>query len=225
MRNKQENYGIRVEIAKNGDDLRYMLTEEGIPIQDACLWLDFVSMNSYLTGERYAYALLRFFRYLKANNLHYGEITSKKVVEEYIKDLLGLNEVVINYESRMTFTALNTYITVLKGFYHWLEDEKKVTVNPVMFSSKRSKQAPLVNTKLLYGQIWQFDLEESILSRVLYRKKHNHLKWYTEQEINNILSELPILRDKVIFSISVETGMRIGEILGLKLDHWHNSLL
>lgn len=66
MRNKQEDYGIRVEIAKNGDDLRYMITEEGIPIQDACLWLDFVSMNSYLTGERYAYALLRFFRYLKA---------------------------------------------------------------------------------------------------------------------------------------------------------------
>lgn len=221
LRNKQGDYGIRVEIAKNDNDLRYMITEEGIPIQDACLWLDFISMNSYLTGERYAYALLRFFRYLKANKLHYGEITSKNVVEEYIKDLLGLNEKVINYESRMTFTALNTYITVLKGFYHWLEDEKKVTVNPVMFNSKRSKQAPLVNTKLLYGQIWQFDLEESILSRVLYRKKHNHLKWYTEQEIINILSELPTLRDKLIFSISVETGMRIGEILGLKLDHFN----
>lgn len=197
-----------------------MITEDGIPIQDACLWLDFISMNCYLTGERYAYALLRFFRFLKANGLYYQEITSKKVIEEYIKSLLGLSDKVINYESRMTFTALNTYITVLKSFYHWLEDERKVALNPVMFSSKRSKQASFVDTKLLYGQIWQFDIDETILSRVLYRKKRNHLKWYTEQEITNILNELPTLRDKTLFTISVETGMRIGEILGLKLDHF-----
>lgn len=217
----QEHYGFRVEIAKNNNDLRYMITEDGIPIQDACLWLDFISMNSYLTGERYAYALLRFFRFLKASGLYYQEITSKKVIEEYIKSLLGLSDKVINYESRMTFTALNTYITVLKSFYHWLEDERKVALNPVMFSSKRSKQASFVDTKLLYGQIWQFDIDETILSRVLYRKKRNHLKWYTEQEITNILNELPTLRDKTLFTISIETGMRIGEILGLKLDHFN----
>jgi len=198
-----------------------MITENGIPIQDACLWLDFISMNSYLTGERYAYALLRYFRFLKANGLYYQEVTSKKVIEEYIKGLLGLGEKVIDFESRMTFTAMNTYITVLKSFYHWLEDERKVSVNPVLFSSRRSKSAPLVSAKLLYGQIWQFEISETILSRVTYRKKRNHLKWYTEQEIADILKELPTLRDKTLFTISVETGMRIGEILGLKVEHFN----
>lgn len=221
MKSIQEHYGIRVEIAKDKHDLRYMITENGIPIQDACLWLDLISMNSYLTGERYAYALLRYFRFLKVNELHYREITSKKVIEEYIKSLLGLGEKVIDYESRMTYTALNTYITVLKSFYHWLEDEHKVTLNPVLFGSRRTRQPSLVNAKLLYGQIWQFSLEETILSRVTYRKKHNHLKWYSEQEINDILKQLPTLRDKTLFTISVETGMRIGEILGLKLDHFN----
>lgn len=220
MKKKQDDFGLHVVIAKNGNDLRYMITDDGIPIQDVCLWLDFISMNSYLTGERYAYALLRYFRYLKANNLNYREVTSKGVIEEYIKHLLGLNEKIINYESSMTFTALNTYITVLKGFYHWLEDERKIVMSPIMFKGKRSKQNPYVNTKLLYGQIWNFDLDESILSKVLYKKKRNHLKWYTEEEINNILSHLPTLRDKTIFSISIETGMRIGEILGLKIEHY-----
>ena len=140
-------------------------------MQDACLWLDLISINSYLTRERYAYALLRYFRFLRSNGLNYREIYSKQVIEAYIKKLLGFGEQVINVESRMTFTALNTHITVLKSFYHWLEDEHIVSINPVMFRSKRSRQAPLLDTKLLYGQIRQFDVEESVLSRVTYRKK------------------------------------------------------
>ncbi|WP_254119182.1 tyrosine-type recombinase/integrase [Bacillus sp. FJAT-29790] len=220
MGKSQQHYGIQVEIARNQNDLRYMITENGIPIQDPCLWLDLVSMNSYLTGERYAYALLRYFRYLRANGLHYYEVTNKRVIEEYIKDLLGLGDKVINFEGQMTFKALSTYITVLKSFYHWLEDERKVTMNPVLYSSKRTKQAPLVNTKLLYGQIWNFDIDETVLSRVKYQKKRNHLKWYTEQEITAICKEFRTLRDKTVFTISVETGMRIGELLGLKLDQF-----
>lgn len=42
-----------MEVAKDMNDLRFMITENGIPIQDACLWLDLVSVNSYLTGERF----------------------------------------------------------------------------------------------------------------------------------------------------------------------------
>lgn len=59
----------------------------------------------------------------------------------------------MNIEGQMTFNALNTNITVIKSFYHWLEDEHKITMNPITFGSKRIKQAPLVSMKLLYGQI------------------------------------------------------------------------
>ncbi|AZH32013.1 integrase [Paenibacillus sp. M-152] len=197
-----------------------MITEGGIPIYDACLWLDLVSINSYLTGERYAYALLRYFRFLKRHSLTHREVTNKSIIEEYIKDLLGLDEKIINIESRITFTALNTHITVLKSFYHWLEDELKVISNPVLFNSKRVKKHLLTNTKLLYGQVWDYEIEESVFSRVTYRKKREHLKWYTQEEINTISNNLNSIRDKAIFIISIETGMRIGEILGLKLEHF-----
>ncbi|MGG0845071.1 hypothetical protein [Peribacillus simplex] len=168
-----------------------MITEKGIPIQDACLWLDLVNINSYLTGERYAYALMRYFRFLRENGLEHREVTNKRVIEENIKCLLGLGEKVIDFESQITFTALNTYITVLKSFYHWLEDENIVTSNPVLFSSKRTKRSPQVSTKLLYGQVWQFDIDESIMPRITYRRKRNHLKWYSKEEVTNILQELP----------------------------------
>jgi len=212
--------GLRVELAKDNNDIRYMITENGIPIQDPCLWLDLVSINSFLTGERYAYALLRYLRFLKRNSLDYRQVVSKRVIEEYLKELLGLEEKVISIESKITFTAINTHITVLKSFYHWLEDEMKVHTNPVLYNSRRTKRAPFVNTKLLYGQIWNYVLEESVLNRVTYRKKRNHLKWYTSQEIERICDNLPSIRDKTIFRISIETGMRIGEILGLKLNHF-----
>lgn len=220
MEQKNWGFGLRVEIAKDSNDVRYMITDDGVPIQDVCLWLDIISINSYLTGEKYAYCLLRYLRFLKANQLNYREVVSKNVIEEYIKNLLGLDTKVVNVETRMTFTALSNYITVLKSFYHWLEDERKVVRNPVTYSTNRTRQAPLVNTKFLYGQIWRFEIEESVLSRVTYRQKRSHLKWYTEDEVNAIHRNLPSNRDKTIFSISIQTGMRIGEILGLKLSHF-----
>lgn len=147
-------------------------------------------------------------------------MVSKAVIEEYIKNLLGLEEKVINIEGQMTFNALSTHLTVIKSFYHWLEDEHRVTANPATYSSKRTQQSPLIDKKLLYGQVWQFDIEETVLSRVTYLRKRNHLKWYSKSEIQSICNELHSLRNETIFVISIETGMRIGEILGLKVNHF-----
>ncbi|MFP3413756.1 hypothetical protein SB773_19495 [Bacillus sp. SIMBA_074] len=81
---KHENtYGLKVKKASNGEVLRYLIVEDGIPVPEVCLWLDFVSINSYLTGERYAYTLLRYLRYLKGRNIHYKNVTRKGVIEEY----------------------------------------------------------------------------------------------------------------------------------------------
>lgn len=216
---KHENtYGLKVKKASNGEVLRYLIVEDGIPVPEVCLWLDFVSINSYLTGERYAYTLLRYLRYLKGRNIHYKNVTRKGVIEEYVKHLLGLNEKILNVDTNMTYTAVKMNISVLKGFYYWLEDNMKVMYNPITYENGDIKNSKFTTTKFLYGQIWEFNVEETILRRLTYKQKRNHLKWYSEEEKRNIVSSLPTLRDKLIFRISVETGMRIGEILGLRLE-------
>ncbi|MGM2687456.1 tyrosine-type recombinase/integrase, partial [Bacillus cereus group sp. BceL004] len=96
--------GLRVKKASNGKSLRYLIVEDGIPIPDVCLWLDLMSMNSYLTGERYAYSMLRYLRYLKEIGIHYKEVTKKGVIEEYVKNLLGMRGVVVSIESPITFS-------------------------------------------------------------------------------------------------------------------------
>lgn len=66
----------------------------------------FVKRASYLTGERYAYSLLRYLRYLKRMKVHYKEVTGSGVIEEYIKHLLGLEQLVINQQP---YFVLNSY--------------------------------------------------------------------------------------------------------------------
>ncbi|WP_237749898.1 tyrosine-type recombinase/integrase [Bacillus amyloliquefaciens] len=116
---------------------------------------------------------------------------------------------------------MSLYITVVKSFYLWLEDERKISVNPLLVHSIADTNKTFNKTKLLYGQVWKFDIEKTLLSRVTYRKKREHLKWYTEKEIETIRKNLPTIRDEAVFAISVETGMRIGEILGLKMKHFN----
>lgn len=225
---KHENtYGLKVKKASNGEILRYLIVEDGIPVPEVCLWLDFVSINSYLTGERYAYALLRYLRYLKERNIHYKNVTRKGVIEEYVKHLLGLNEKVLNVDTNMTYTAVKMNISVLKGFYYWLEDNIKIIHNPILYRNSDMKNTKFKEAKFLYGQIWEFGVEKTILSRLTYKQKRNHLKWYSEEEKEIISNYLPTVRDKLIFQISIETGMRIGEILGLRLEDFdpHNNWL
>lgn len=225
---KHENtYGLKVKKASDGEVLRYLIVEDGIPVPEVCLWLDFVSINSYLTGERYAYALLRYLRYLKMVNIHYKDVMRQGIIEEYVKHLLGLGGKVLNVDTNMTYTAVKMNLSVLKGFYYWLEDNMKIIHNPIPYGSNNIKSTKLKETKFLYGQIWEFDVEQTILSRLTYKQKRNHLKWYSEEEKESIVKFLPTLRDKLIFQISVETGMRIGEILGLRLEDFdpHNNWL
>ncbi|MFC8758904.1 integrase, partial [Bacillus cereus] len=152
---KHENtYGLKVKKASNGQILRYLIVEDGIPVPEVCLWLDFVSINSYLTGERYAYALLRYLRYLKRINIHYKDVTKQRVIEEYVKQLLGLNEKILNVDTNMTYTAVKMNVSVLKSFYYWLEDNMKVMHNPITYESKDIKNIKFKEIKFLYGQIW-----------------------------------------------------------------------
>jgi len=224
MKKEIETFGLKVKKASNGDHLRYLIVEDGIPIKDVCLWLDYASIKSYLTGERYAYALLRYLRFLKMNKVHYKDVTNKGIIEEYIKHLLNLDGKVLNVELSVTYTALKTNLSVIKGFYLWLEDNMIIT--SIKYPQKIDNRNYL-KTKFLYGQIWDYSTEKTLFDRLNFKQKRNHLKWYSDEEKELIYNSLLTLRDKLIFRISYETGMRIGEILGLRLEDFdpHNNWL
>lgn len=224
---KKETYGLNVEqgirvLPNREDRIQYYITEDDLPIYEVNRWLEINSMNSFLTGKTYAYSLLSYLRFLKKHNLHYLEVTSKAIIEEYVKFMLYDNGDSINLQGKHTVNSIKQKITVLKCFYEWLEDNSNLENNPLIMNTTKKKNK-YSSKKFLYGQIWEFELEKTLNQKLRYKKNQQHTKWYEINEIDSILKKLPSFRDKVIFKISIETGMRIGEILSLKLSN-HNHL-
>jgi integrase/recombinase XerD len=220
-----DNLKVKRAIFKEYEEpiLRYVITQNGKPIEDIYRWLDYQSSNSYLTGKEYAYSLVKYLRFLEKRNLHYLAVQDKAVINDYIKHLLYGGGQVKKMKGKMSLSSVKKHIGVLKSFYDWLEDDRKVESNPVKFGNRKRKdkngnQKAYLQSKFFYGQIWDFDFDKSFLKKLNYKQKQNHIKWYTQEEIDIILEHLPTVRDKVIFRISLETGARIGEILGLRIE-------
>lgn len=222
----KETFGLKVEKAiidssrlDSQERIQYYITDDDIPIYEVNRWLERVSFNSYLTGKSYAYSLLNYLRFLKAKKIHYHQVENQTVIDNYIKYLLYGDSDVASLEGKMSLNSIKQRLAVLKNFYEWLEDNRSVSNNVVTANKKSKGNKKQLKSKFLYGQIWDFDVEKSISSHLNYKQEQHHIKWYKKEEIEKLLFVLPTNRDKLIFKISIESGMRIGEILGLKLEH------
>jgi integrase len=198
----------------------FIITEDDIPLREVNNWVDTYSINSYLTGREYAYVLLDFLRFLKRRNIHYRDVNNKKILDAYIKHLVYGDNQNTNLIGKKSLDQVKRSLSIIKGFYEWLEENGEIIFNPVRYGVRKdSNNKAFLKGKFLYGQIWSYDIDKSTsLTKLRFKRKQNHLKWYTSEEENLILNHLPTLRNKIIFRITLETGMRIGEVLGLKID-------
>lgn len=227
-----KNYGIKVQKSlidaprlESGFTVQYIITEDGIPIYEINRWLHSVSKNSYLTGKEYGYKLAHYLRYLKANGIHYRDVKSKTVIESYIKYLLYGDKTVSDVNGKMSLSSIKQRISIIKGFYEWLEEQGEIESNPVKYGSKKDSKTDRthLNSKYLFEHIWNFEMEKSPVAKLRFKKKQSHIKWYTNDQIEAIMKHLPSIRDKVIFKITLETGTRIGETLGIHLQDFDSD--
>ncbi|QHE52798.1 tyrosine-type recombinase/integrase [Pontibacillus sp. HMF3514] len=175
--------------------------------------------GSLSTSEKYGYVIAAYLRFLKELEVHYTEV-DREVSKLYIRKLLlwspSNSSVLSSKETQKSFSALKTIVYSLANFYDYLITANKTSINPFYVPSKGRKNNA---EAFLNGIVSNRDSEKTILSRNLTYKETRHwLKWYTTAEIEMICSTFNRYRDKVIFLISIETGMRIGEILGLRLS-------
>lgn len=219
---------FKVEKATSVNEIRYVVAVNGIPIPEIALWLDWESIRSPLTGRTYAYAICSFLNYLGKHKLNFINDVSRKTLEEYFKYLVYGVSPLIQIQSSIPFNSLKKHQTAIKNLYCWLESERAIEVNPAKKLHSSTNYSQNYNkTKLLYGQIHDFNIEDTILSKAFYKAPKQYIKWYSNEEIRLIVTGFKQLRDKIIFLISIETGMRIGEICGLKMgdfDRYHHSL-
>lgn len=232
-----ETYGLEVEKALTyitnleGEMIQYMITEDTIPLYEVNRYLNAASMNSPLTGESYAYKLLDYLRFLKAKyQIHYKEVQNKEIIISYVKYLLYGDIEIINNKGGHSFNAIKQRVSVIKEFYDWLENQDELERNPIIYKINKNTLThnKYLKKKFLYGQIYNFELKTNIITKHLkYGEHRHHIKWFEDNEVEQILSALPSVRDKIIYKILFETGARIGEIVGLHLKHIdiHNGVI
>ncbi|PEF66729.1 transposase [Bacillus cereus] len=224
-----ETYGLEVEKSLvliqslKENMIWYLITEDDIPLYEVNRYLNTASINSPLTGESYAYKMLSYLRFLKANyQIHYKDVYNKEVMVSYVKYLLFGDEDMIHGQGRHAFQAIKQRISVIKEFYDWLEGQDELKDTPIICRSNKNNYGhnTYLKKKFLYGQIYNFRIEKNIVTKALkYGEQYNHIKWFEDHEVDQIQSFLPTIRDKIISKILFETGARIGEVLGIHLEH------
>lgn len=117
--------------------IRYIITKDRIPLNEINAWLDEMSTNSPLTGQRYGYVLVDYLNYLNILHLNYGQVTKTSTIKGYVKFLLGYSGEVVNTEGKKNLRTIRYHISVIKQFYSWLQDNGQIENNPVGYGRGR----------------------------------------------------------------------------------------
>jgi integrase len=215
---KKKNYQISKFVfeTQNGDYYyRHMITKDSIPLLEINQYIDQKSLRNTNTGKQYAKKLVLFLNWLDNRGSSY-EVATNQQVKSFINYLIygDISELKVqSLEVGLSYSTLNSYITVITDFYRWLDDNYQ---SQIQFLLKRDTKH--ARKSYLYGQIYSYDYKY-IIDRYLPRLKStkDYIKWYTDEEKLRICNSFSTLRDESVFRLTLE-GLRIDEALSVRLN-------
>ena len=194
----------------------YFILKDHLPIYEINKWLEIKSRRSTNTSRQYAYNLCRYLNYLDSLGKDYHDASKKDVVNFIDLGLFQSGSGVVKIESDLTYNSAAAYLITIKEFYKFLEDEVNTEVNIRL--DKHPKRS--AKYQYLYGQIWDIETEALLKTKISRMKNGNrHIKWYSDEQIQAILSNLNTWRDKSIFMLTLE-GLRIDEVISLQFESY-----
>lgn len=223
MRREREEWEVyKVEPTKLPNDLggyeeRWFITKDDLPIYEVNAFIDENSFKKVATGKKYAFSLVKFLNYLTIINTPYTEATNATVKKFLLWQIYGHEHslTIKSTGSQVSYSTLLGDVSAIKGFYRYLITEE-ADVSIEHYSSKKKVN----KNSFYYGQIYKTDFIEIIDKHIENLKaSKEYIKWYSDEEIESILSNLKTLRDKAIFLIQLE-GLRIDEALSVRLSDY-----
>lgn len=216
---KDSNF-FKVEKAKFETDMgdyedRYIITKNSIPEYLVNTFLGEKAVVKASTSKTYAYSLVKLLNFLAERNIHYLDCT-EYYAKQYVRTLLlgDMEDLRIKDDrNKNAYSTIRKDVTVLTEFYKFLKSEQanlKMNLKYKRMANKRS---------YMYGQIFEFDYVKRIVDVNIRNLKPSkeYIKWYSDEQINAIISHFSTLRDEAIFLLTLQ-GMRIDEVLSLMLD-------
>lgn len=178
-------------------------------------WLS--RLRSAQTAKQYAYKLCKFFNFLHSMGISY-EFATERHLDAFFTQLrygkTGGIFVIDNTTSASYPTILVYYYSISEFYYFLSKMNIKIKMQLEIYKSN-NKYA------FLYNISWDKEKARIYVDKNLeyYKPKIEYIKWYTDEEINAILSNLKRKRDKAIFRLCL-CGMRIDEVLSLHLGDY-----
>lgn len=224
MRREREEWEIyKVEKAKlptiGGEyKIRWFITKDSLPIYEVNAFIEENSLRKISTGKKYAFSLVKFLNYLNLINISYTKATSSTIKKFLLWQIRGYEKSlkIKSLDTQISYSTLQGDISAIKNFYRYLiKEEADVSVE--FYNSKKKVN----KNSFYYGQIYETDFIEILDKHIeTLKASKEYIKWYTDEEIESILSNLETLRDKAIFLIQLE-GLRIDEALSVRLSDYN----
>ena len=206
---------FRFETDASTNYTRYMITKNYMPFFPGNQWFELKSIRKTSTGKEYAKKLVAFLNWLDSRKVTYENATNHHV-REFLHELVFGNladEKVLSLQSSVGYSTLTKYVTVITGFYGWLDDMRQTE----MLWKKKSVQA---NCSFLYGQIYSREyryLIDGYAARL--KSSRDYTKWYDKATKELLCRNFNTLRDEAVLRLTFE-GFRIDEVLSVTLDSY-----
>lgn len=194
--------------------LRDMVVDRGIPAFQVNEWLD-TKNDKINTGKKYANIMCRFLNYLETRNMKYWDVSNNEVEDYIMYRLYGGQENVTLLRSNIKYKTIMDDITVITQFYKWL------VIRIKRIKIKFFKKEQYNKCSFLFAEIGVTDYDAIVERRLSsMESSREYIKWYTEEQVDAINSNLNRQRDKAIFLCTVDGGFRIDEAFSIKLEDY-----
>lgn len=195
---------------------RYLITDNYIPLFRVNQWLELKSIRKASTGQEYARKMAAFLNWLDNNGVFFENATNRHV-RQFLHSLIFGNlqdGKILSLESTVSSSTLRKYITVITGFYRWLDE---VSQTEILWKSKSVQ----VGKSFLYGQIYSYEYRYLVDGyAAMLKPSRDYLKWYDKETKKALCKNCQTLRDEAVLRLTFE-GFRIDEVLSVTFDSYN----
>ena len=215
----------RVRLPENEKISWLVLGDDYLPIEPIQEFINYLNNleRSPNTVRSYAYHLKLYWQYLAESKLNWDEINITELAEfiTWLRsptgNIISLQEV----EAKRTEATVNAILTSVCMLYDFHEKTGKAPEIPLY----RSQFIP---GKRYKGFLHHVTKSKSIRTRLLKHKKPKQQpKTITFEEFHQLIEGCNRIRDKFLLCLLYESGIRIGQALGLRhedIQSWDNLI-
>lgn len=206
---------FRFKTDTGGSLERYMVVDNHIPLFRVNQWLELKGIRKASTGREYAKKMTVFLNWLDSRGISFEDATNR-YVREFLHSLIfgELQDCKIkSFQTTVSSSTLNQYITVITGFYRWLDD---ICQTEMIWHSKSVQ----TNKSFFYGQIYAHEYRYLVDGyATMLKSGRDYIKWYDAEIKEKLCGNFNTLRDEAVLRLTFE-GLRIDETLSITFDSY-----